>query len=194
MARWEPDAQGRLQQAAMELFAERGYAEVTVAEIADRAGLTKRTFFNHFADKREVLFAGAKDLEQNVVAHLAEADGGLTPIEAAVHALAAAGEELAGYGEYARARQQLIASSTELQERDLIKTAALTSAIADALRLRNVPAGSAVLAAQAATSVFTAAYSDWITDTAADLHTLMRRSLDDLRVALGSSADSDGPG
>ena len=74
MARWEPDAQGRLQQAAVALFLERGYAEVTVAEIAARAGLTKRTFFNHFADKRDVLFVGAPALEASVVRHLGEAD------------------------------------------------------------------------------------------------------------------------
>lgn len=105
----------------------------------------------------------------------------------AVHALSAAGRELAGYGAYARARQQLIASSTELQERDLIKTAALTSAIAAALNRRKVPAHTASLAAQAAVAVFTAAYSDWITDTAADLPHLMQRSLDNLRHALGST-------
>src|ERR1035441_4713331 len=79
MARWERDAKGRLQLAALELFRERGYAEVTVAEIADRAGLTKRTFFNHFADKREVLFAGAKDFEASIVKHLTQARDDLAP-------------------------------------------------------------------------------------------------------------------
>ncbi|MEY9846319.1 AcrR family transcriptional regulator [Streptacidiphilus sp. BW17] len=192
MARWEPDAQGRLQQAAMELFAERGYAEVTVAEIADRAGLTKRTFFNHFADKREVLFAGAQAFEDSVVAHLADPDDDLAPIDAATQALTRAGQELARYGEYARARQGLIASSTELQERDLIKTAALTSAIAEALRRRRVPATTATLTAQAAAAVFTAAYADWISDTGADLHILMQRSLDDLRNALGHTPAPEG--
>ncbi|MER6074239.1 TetR family transcriptional regulator [Streptomyces sp. NPDC001817] len=191
MARWEPDAQGRLQQAAMELFAERGYAEVTVAEIADRAGLTKRTFFNHFADKREVLFAGAKDFEDSVVAHLSEADSDLAPVDAALHALTRAGQGLAAYGDYARARQALIASSPELQERDLIKTASLTSAIAQALRRRGVPASTSTLAAQAATAVFTAAYGDWISDTAGDLHTRTQRSLHDLRSALSHTPDVD---
>ncbi|HEY0933393.1 MAG TPA: helix-turn-helix domain-containing protein, partial [Trebonia sp.] len=150
MGRWEPNAAGRLQQAAMALFLERGYADVTVAEIADRAGLTKRTFFNHFADKREVFFAGARDFEAGVVAHLAEAGADLDPIEAAVAALTRAGLELAGYIAFADARRALVASSPELRERDLIKLASLASAIAGALSSRHVPARTAALAAQAA--------------------------------------------
>jgi AcrR family transcriptional regulator len=188
MGRWEPDAQGRLQQAAMLLFAERGYAEVTIAEIADRAGLTKRTFFNHFADKREVLFAGAKDFEASVADHLTQA-ADLDPIDAAVQALTEAGLELSRYGDYARARQELIASSTELQERNLIKMASLTSAIAEALGRRQVPARTADLTAQAAVAVFTTAYDDWVNDTTADLRTLMHRSLTDLRQAVAHTED-----
>jgi AcrR family transcriptional regulator len=185
MARWEPDAEGRLQQAAMTLFLERGYAEVTVAEIADRAGLTKRTFFNHFADKREVLFAGASDFEASVVKHLTETDDDLDPIDAAVAALTRGGLELAQYGEYARVRRNLIASSVELQERDLIKMASLASAIAEALRRRHVPARTATLTAQAAMTVFGTAYGDWVADSTSDLAALMQRSLADLRHAVG---------
>ena len=125
MPRWEPDAQGRLQQAAMTLFLERGYAAVTVAEIADRAGLTKRTFFNHFPDKREVLFAGAQDFEAGIVKHLTEAPDDLAPIDAAIAALTHSSLELAQYSDYARIRRDLIASSPELQERDLIKMTSL---------------------------------------------------------------------
>ncbi|MEU5698207.1 TetR/AcrR family transcriptional regulator [Streptomyces aurantiacus] len=185
MARWEPDAQARLQQAAMALFTEGGYAEVTIAQIADRAGLTKRTFFNHFTDKREVLFAGAKAFEESVVKHLAEAHDGLDPIDAAVVALTRAGLALAGYGEFARARQELIASSTELQERDLIKMTSLASAMAEALCRIGVPPRTATFTAQAAVTVFTTAYADWITDPGADLDALMQRSLADLRRAVG---------
>lgn len=170
----------------MALFRERGYAEVTVAEIADRAGLTKRTFFNHFADKREVFFAGAKDFEAGVVKHLTEADDGLGPIDAAVVALTRSGLELSGYGDFARARQELIASSTELQERDLIKMTALASAIAEALRRRRVPTRTATLTAQAAVAVFTTAYADWVDDSTADFATLMQRSLADLRQAVST--------
>ena len=165
----------------MALFLERGYADVTVAEIADRAGLTKRTFFNHFADKREVFFAGAKDLEASVVAHLAQAGAGLSPVEAAVDALSRGGLELSGYVTYADARRTLVASSPELRERDLVKLAALAAAIAGALRRRGVPARTATFAAQAAVAVFAAAFDDWADDNAADFPVLMQRALADLR-------------
>jgi AcrR family transcriptional regulator len=184
MARWEPDAQGRLQRAAMELFLERGYAEVTVAEIADRAGLTKRTFFNHFADKREVLFAGAKDFEAGIVKHLTEAASDLDPIDAAVAALAHGTLGLVQYRDYARLRRDVIASSPELQERDVMKMAALASAMAETLRQRNVPARTAVLTAQAAVAVFNTAYGDWVDDGSADFDVLMQRSLADFRQAV----------
>ena len=178
----------RLQRAAMELFAERGYAEVTIAEIADRAGLTKRSFFNHFADKREVLFAGAQDFEDSAVQHLAEADDDLGPTDVAVLALTRAGLELAAYAEYAQARYELIASAAELRERDLIKMASLATAIAEALSRRGVLPRTATLTAQAAITVFIAAYADWITGgETADLEGLMQQSLADLRRAVGQA-------
>jgi AcrR family transcriptional regulator len=189
VGRWEPDAQGRLQQAAMELFAERGYAEVTVAEIADRAGLTKRTFFNHFADKREVLFAGAQDFEDSVVTHLTGSEDDVEPLDATLAALTRAGRGLAEYGEYARTRRDLITGSTELQERDLIKMAALAAALAEALERRGTPARTAALTAQAAVAVFTTAYDDWVGGASADLEALMSRALADLREAVGLSAE-----
>ena len=184
MARWQPDAQGRLQQAAVTLFLERGYAEVTVAQIAERAGVTKRTFFNHFTDKREVLFAGAPSLQASVIKHLAEAGDDRDAIEAAVTALTHAGRELSDYAQFTRLRQKLIASAPELQERDLIKQAALAAAAAGALRQRGVPERAAALAAQAAVTVFTTAYNDWGDDPGADFGALMLRSLDELRRAV----------
>jgi AcrR family transcriptional regulator len=184
MARWEPNAQERLQRAAMALFTERGYADVTVAEIADRAGLTKRSFFNHFADKREVLFADAQAFEAGIIAHLSEAGDDLSAIDAAIFALTRGGLDLAQYGDYAHARRELIASSPELQERNLIKMASLTAAIATALRARHVPASTASFAAQASVTVFTAAYDEWADDTTADFTALMQRSLSGLRNAI----------
>lgn len=192
MGRWEPDAKGRLQQAAVSLFIERGYAAVTVAEIAERAGLTKRSFFNHFTDKREVLFAGADDFEASVIKHIATADPALEPIDAAMVGLTNGGLELAGYSQFGVLRRDLIASSPELQERDLIKMASLTAAIADALGQREVPATTALLTARAAIAVFTTAWDDWISDPAAELPDLMDRSLDALRHAVGAPAGSAG--
>jgi AcrR family transcriptional regulator len=191
MVRWEPNAAGRLQKAAMELFLERGYAEVTVTEIADRAGLTKRSFFNHFADKREVFFAGARDLEMSVTGYLgadttdtADTDidtAGADPVAAAVDALTRGGLELAPYIRYAAARRALVASSLELRERELVKLAALAAAVAGALRGRQVPARTADFAARAAVTVFTTAFDDWADDPAADFRLLMRRALAELR-------------
>lgn len=181
MGRWEPGAAGRLQQAAAELFAERGYAEVTVAEIADRAGLTKRTFFNHFTDKREVLFAGAEAFQTSVMSHLSDTGQELPPIAAAVRALTRAGRELSQYSDYASARRSLIASSTELQERELMKMTALTSAIAEALRERHLTTRAAELTAHAAITVFITAFGDWSENTGEDLEALMQRSLTELR-------------
>jgi AcrR family transcriptional regulator len=191
MARWQPDAQGRLQQAAMTLFLERGYAAVTVAEIADRAGLTKRTFFNHFPDKREVLFAGAQDFEAGIVEHLTEAPDDLAPIDAAIAALTHSSLELAQYSDYARIRRDLIASSPELQERDLIKMTSLASAIAEALHQRHVPPRAATLTAQAAVAVFTIAYADWVDDSTENFDTLMQRSLAEFREAVGVRRGTD---
>jgi len=185
MARWEPNAQERLQQVAFTLFQERGYAGVTIAEIADRAGLTKRTFFNHFADKREVLFAEAQAFEARIVQYLVEADDRLEPIDAAITALTRAGLDLAPYGESALARRELIASSPELQERNLNKLTSLATALAEALRTRDVPNRIAALAAQGAVAVFAAAYDDWTEDTTTDFSALMQRSLADLRDAIG---------
>jgi AcrR family transcriptional regulator len=190
MARWEPDARGRLQQAAMSLFSERGYAEVTVAEIADRAGLTKRTFFNHFADKREVFFANARMFEENVLAELAGADPALGAIDAAVHALTRAGLQLAPYYEYAKGHFAVLAVTPELQERNLIKTAALTAAMAAALARRGAEHRTAVFAAQAALSVYSAAAADWIAEPTADLTDLMQEALAELRRAVAAERSS----
>lgn len=176
----------------MTLFLERGYTEVTVAEIAEQAGLTKRTFFNHFPDKREVLFAGAQDFEAGIVKHVTEAADEL-PIDAAVAALTHSSLELSRYRDYARIRRELITSSLELQERDLIKMASLASAIAGALSQRDVPVRTAALTAQAAVAVFNVAYADWVDDGTADFGELMQRALAEFRQAAGPIQGSGSP-
>lgn len=182
MARWEPNPQQRLQEAAWTLFLERGYGVVTVADIAERAGLTKRSFFNHYADKREVLFAGSRAFEATVVEHLAGTDPAMNPVDAAVAALTTASvQDLKPYVVYAGARRELIASSIELQERDLIKTASLTAAIAAGLRDRHAAEKVASFAAKTAVAVFSAAYDDWTDEPAADFSALMAEALAGLR-------------
>ncbi len=184
MSRWEPDAKGRLQSAAMALFLERGYAEVTVADIAERAGLTKRSFFNHFVDKREVLFADAEAFRRTLTEYLAALDPRTQPLEAAISTLTHAGLSLAGYGQVAGARRELIASSTELQERNLVKLASLSQDLQDGLTARGATPRAARFAAQAAIAVFNAAYDDWIDHPDADFAGLMNQALDDLRTAI----------
>ena len=184
MSRWEPDAKGRLQRAAMTLFLERGYAEVTVADITERAGLTKRSFFNHFVDKREVLFADADAFLRALTEPLAALDPATDPLEAAIYALTQAGLSLANYSQAAGARRELIASSTELQERNLVKLATLTQALQDGLIARGTPPRTARFTAQAAITVFNAAYDDWIDHPERDFAELMSRSLDELQTAI----------
>ena len=181
MSRWEPNARGRLQQAALALYAERGFENTTVAEIAKRAGLTERTFFRHFADKREVLFAGANDLREALVSTVAEASDSQAPIDAVAAGLEAAGAQLPDR-ETARQRQSIIAANAELQERELIKFASLSAALAETMRQRGLTDPAASLTAEIAISVFRIAFERWIDETnQRDLPELIHESLDGLQ-------------
>jgi AcrR family transcriptional regulator len=184
MSRWGPDARGRLAQAALELYGERGFDHTTAAEIANRAGLTERTFFRHFADKREVLFAGSADLEKLLVAAVASAPASAAPIGAVTAALMAAGDVFNDERRsYARERRAVIAASAELRERELIKMASLASAIAEALRRRGVSDEAASLTAEAGIAVFRVTFERWV-DKASDhdWRSLVRESLQELKV------------
>src|ERR1019366_222559 len=138
MVRWEPDSRGRLEQAALALYGERGFENTTVAEIAARAGLTERTFFRYFADKREGLFWGGGTLQEPLVSAVVSAPDSAAPIDAVAAALEAAGALLQERRESARQRHTVIAANTELRERELIKLPSLASALADTLRRRGV--------------------------------------------------------
>jgi AcrR family transcriptional regulator len=182
MGRWEPNARGRLMQAAFALYGERGFEQTTVAEIAKRAGLTERTFFRHFADKREVLFAGADALRELLVSTVAKASGSLAPIDAAAAGLEAAGALIQEGGELARERQAIIGASSELQERELIKLASLAAALAEALRQRGVDEPAASLTAEAGIAVFKVAFERYVEEAnQQDLRQLIRESLDELK-------------
>lgn len=183
MGRWEPNARGRLEQAAMDLYAERGFDATTVAEIAARAGLTERTFFRHFADKREVLFGGAGVLEELLVRATEEAPADLPPVDAIAAALEkTAAEVFAERHEFARQRQAIIAAHLDLRERELIKLASLAAALAGALRERGVADPAATLAAEAGVAVFKVAFERWISGSPArPLADIIRESLADLK-------------
>ena len=185
VSRWEPNARGRLEQAALDLFEERGFDATTVEDIATRAGLTRRTFFRHFADKREVLFGadGGAELRGLFTAGLAAAPPDAPPLDAAAAALdAAAAFFTAERRPYARRRQAIVASSEELQERELVKLAAIGSALADGLRARGVDAPTASLTAETAMDVFRVAFERWVAPSETrDLAALARDSLAALR-------------
>src|SRR6266851_2502784 len=182
MGRWEPDARGRLEQAALALYGERGFEQTTVAEIAKRAGLTERTFFRYFADKREVLFAGAGSLQEFLVSTLASAPECAAPIDAVASALQAAGALLQERREYSRQRQAVIVANADLRERELIKLASLGSAMAEVLRRRGVRDPAASLTAEAGMAVFRIAFERWINECGQrDLPQCIRESLDELK-------------
>ena len=182
MARWQPDARGRLEQAAIDLYSERGFEQTTVAEIAKRAGLTERTFFRHFADKREVLFSGAGRLQEGIVTAVKAAPESMTPLDAVAAAFEGAAVFLQERRDYARQRQAIIAANAELQERELSKLASLASAIADALRQRGIGDAAASLTAEAGVAVFRISVELWTTATKQrDLRRVIRSSLDELR-------------
>ncbi|MEV4210483.1 TetR family transcriptional regulator [Micromonospora sp. NPDC049662] len=161
MARWQPDARGRLEAAAFELFRERGFDQTTVADIAERAGLDKRTFYRLFGDKREALFSGSRHLEEVLVKAVAELDAG--PFDAVVAAFGRVAEEVfADRLELVRARQAIIESSPELRERELRKTDSLVAAVTAALRAKGFAETTATLATVSGATVFRVAYARWI--------------------------------
>jgi AcrR family transcriptional regulator len=184
MARWEPDARGRLEKAAMGLFQERGYEHTTVEEIAARAGLTERTFFRYFADKREVLFSGAKELEKSIVFGIEGAPREASPLEAVVAAFEAAGAELQSRRDirFVRARYDLVTHHADVQERELIKLASLGLAITKTLHARGVPEPAASLAAEVGIAVFKIGFERWVNERRPrDLAAHIRAAVDALK-------------
>jgi AcrR family transcriptional regulator len=182
MARWEPDSRGRLEQAALALYGERGFENTTVAEIAKRAGVTERTFFRHYADKREVLFGGGREMQELLVTTVEDAPKSLAPIDAVAASVEAVATALQKRREIARQRQKVIAANAELRERELIKLASWASAIADALRRRGVDDPAARLTAEAGLAVFRVAFERWIDESnKREFPELVRESVDQLK-------------
>ena len=162
MARWEPNAMERLERAALALFTEHGYDATTVAEIADRAGLTKSTFFRHFADKREVLFGGRDLLTELFSQAIRTAPPGTTIAGCLATALGSASIAFTpDRHELAPQRQAVVAANSELQERELLKRAHLIAAVADGLRARGTDDTTARLAAELGLLAFSIAYARW---------------------------------
>jgi AcrR family transcriptional regulator len=187
MARWQPGATQRLVVAAVELFTEQGYDATTVAQIAERAGVTKSTFFRHFSDKRELLVAGQETLSRLLADGIAEAPAGASPLEAVAAGLERASTVMGPANRDLGPRlKAAVAASTELQERDALKNVGLAAAMTAALAARGVPEPTAHLAAELGVLAFKRGYTRWSEadrDDASGLAPHALAALDELRTA-----------
>ncbi|HEY1919327.1 MAG TPA: TetR family transcriptional regulator [Streptosporangiaceae bacterium] len=170
----------RLQRAALELYAERGFDHTTAADIAALAGVTERTYFRHFPDKREVLFDWEADARAALVDAVASAPAELPPLpalrEAFVSAASIFERDLPGK----QLRHRIVSSTPELQERELLKLGRLTDALTDVLEKRGAPPGPASLAAACGTAVLTRARLQWLDGSQRDYVTLLRDAFAEL--------------
>lgn len=193
MVRWQPGTRERLQEAALELFARRGYEQTTAAEIARSVGLTERTFFRHFSDKREVLFQGQELLLDAFLEGITAAPGDAAPMEVVAAAL---GSVAAFFPDErrnrSRLRQSVIDQHPALQERERHKLSTLATAIGDALRARGIPEPAATLAAESAITVFSVSFAQWIREgeerSIADIERAVLAELRELAAGGGASA------
>lgn len=185
MAKGEDDLRGRLQQAALELFGERGYERTTAAEIAARAGVTERTFFRHFPDKREVLFQGAAVLQAALAARIADAPQDLAPLDVLFFAIRSLVPLMEANRPVSEPRQAVIAATPALAERELTKHATLALALADALVLRGVEVKLAQLAGQTAMAAFSQATAAWLENPAGGLAEQVEAGYRELKALFG---------
>jgi len=190
MARWEPGARERIVLAAVDLFAEQGYDATTVAQITERAGITKSTFFRYFPDKRELLAAGQETLSRLLAEGIAEAPKGASPLEAVAAGLERASSQMGPMNRELGPRlKAAVAASAELQERNALKNVGLAAAMTDALVARGVPDPTARLAGELGVLAFKrgfAAWSDGDRDAIGDLAPYTLTALDELRAASAS--------
>jgi AcrR family transcriptional regulator len=161
MARWDPGTEQRLIQAALDLYSQHGYDNVTITQIAERAGITRRSYFRYFPDKREVLFARSEQLPLAMADAVTTLDESLDPLTTALRAISEVGTALTARIVGVIERRAVISASVELQERNRTKLAAVADAVGDALRRRGADPDQSVLIGQLATIVFETAYNRW---------------------------------
>jgi AcrR family transcriptional regulator len=174
-------ARDRLERAALELYSERGYDQTTTAEIAARAGVTERTFFRHFADKREVLFNAEAGLQQALAGALADVPAPVPPWAAVLQAFRSMAPVMESSRALAEARHRVIAATPALRERELSKAAAMGAVVADALRARGLPDRRAALLAQVSTAALGHAVHSWTADPSSDFDDLIVQAFAELR-------------
>ena len=187
MPRWEPHARQRLEVAALDLYAARGYESTTVGDIAAHAGVTSRTYFRYFPDKREILFANADELRDRIASSLHDAPADLAPMAACLHAVSTCEEMFhARTHEHLRRRDAIIDSAGELQEREARKLAAIAAVVADGLVERGSERGDAALVADLAVAVFKHASQLWMEDPASSFAVLVHRAAARAQAALAA--------
>ena len=187
MAKKKDDVRSRLQRAALELFRERGYDRTTAAEIAARAGVTERTFFRYFPDKREVLFDGEAMVRAALTASIADAPAGLGPLDTLFRAFRSFGPTLEAKRAYAEPRHEVISTTPALHEREVAKIAALADALAAALKARGVADLRAVLAARTGMAAFVHATLTWLDDPEISLGERIDLAFRELKALLAES-------
>jgi AcrR family transcriptional regulator len=186
MGRWKPDAEARLKDAAIELFLERGFERTTVPEIATRAGLTTRTFFRYFADKREVLFVGEGDIADRVTEMMGAAAPDAKPLDLLSEGFRALSPLFEGQVDYLRRRRTVVDGDPGLRERELRKQAVLSERIADGFERRGLDALDALLIAEVASSVFRVGLHRWLDRPGASLADVFAETLGALTAVVGS--------
>jgi AcrR family transcriptional regulator len=189
MSRWEPGARERLVVAAVDLFTEQGYDDTTVTQIAERAGVTKSTFFRYFPDKREVLTAGQETLSRLLAEGIAEAPAGASPLEAVAAGLERVSGAMGPMNRDLGPRMKAaIAASAELQERSALKSVGLAAAMTDALMARGVPDSTAHVAAELGVLAFKRGYAEWSEGDRESDHELAHHTLAALNELRAASA------
>lgn len=191
MPRWDPQAEERLRDAAVELFLELGYDNVTVTQISERAGLTRRTFSRYFTDKRDVLFAGSDALPPALSKAVLAADANLAPFDALVAGLTEVGSMLSDrVAPLAPQRRAIIAASPELQERGRTKFAEVSHALCKALTERGADPGYAALLANVGVAIFQSGFNRWTDEpTTSGLADRIAEAANELRAATAQQQD-----
>ncbi|MFI9009022.1 TetR/AcrR family transcriptional regulator [Actinosynnema sp. NPDC053489] len=194
MSRWQPDARGRMVRAAMDLFTERGFEQTTAGDIAERAGVTERTFFRHFTDKREVLFSGSEAVGRTVAEAIRSAPADLPPVDVALTGVVAVARVLEDDHGHSARRARIVEANPALRERELLKLASLVETATGALRARGVDPLTADLAAHSAVTAFQVGFARWVAEADPPaLGTRIAETAAALR-ALWPAAESAAPG
>ncbi|WP_329053945.1 TetR/AcrR family transcriptional regulator [Amycolatopsis sp. NBC_01488] len=191
MARWEGNARGRLERAALELFTEQGYDRTTVAQIAQRANLTERSFYRWFSDKREVLF-GDDELVSRFVAEISAVPSGTGALPTLLAAFATA-PEVFRPRPFLRERAAVVAANPPLQERELIKATNLSAALTSALAERGCDRQTARLATDVGLAVLRVASERWVADEEADFRQLLADGAADLLAIAAETGPAEHP-